>query len=401
MYVRKLLEVICWTLVGLVAGSLAYAATPTITDARFGQNGSTLRFVLESDKPIAPTSVFALESPDRLVIDFPTLEVKTKLNKMDTPDSAMVKGVRSSPFSPTKYRIVLDLKQAVNVSRFTIPPRSGMGHRLVFDLSPAGRGASTIAKVTEDNRPSPKAGDDYVPSSAFDDVKHQKNRVVIIDPGHGGVDPGAIGKYKTREKDVVLRIAQRAKAAIDKMPGYEAHLTRNSDVFVRLSDRVKKAQKHDGDVFLSLHADAHNDRRISGGTVYVLSEKSSDKEAERLARIANEGDLFAGIDLSHEPKEVQNILIDLTQRGTLNESARLARKMVLSMEKAKLNLRSRETKFAGFRVLKAPEIPSVLIEMAYISNPRDERNLKRKDYQEQIATAIADGVKSYFEDSTH
>lgn len=392
MYVRKLTVAVALALTALLGAVPALWAAPLVKEARIGQNGNTLRVVLEADEPLNPLAVFALDNPDRLVLDFPVLEFKTNLNKLSIPDdNPLLVGIRASRYSDTKSRIVLDLKRPVEVSRFAIPPKEGSEYRYVLDLSPASGKAISAVQAQQ----SPK-DEESVPSSVFD-APEPKKTVVIIDPGHGGVDPGAIGKYKTREKDVVLQVAKRLKAQLDKTPGYEAHLTRNSDVFVRLGDRVRKAQNHSGDIFISLHADSHNDRRVSGGSVYVLSEKSSDKEAERLARIANEGDLFAGIDISNEPKEVQNILIDLTQRETLNESARLARQIVLNMEKGDIDLKSRRTKFAGFRVLKAPEIPSILIEMAYISNPRDERNLKDKDYQERLAKSIAKGVQSFVE----
>jgi N-acetylmuramoyl-L-alanine amidase len=397
MFGRKTGWGLVLTVVCLIGAAVAHAQT--IHAARAGLNGNTLRFVLEADQKL-DASVFTLDAPDRVVIDLPPVTTRTDLNKIAVQDTnPILARVRSARFSPTKHRIVLDLKQPVQVNTFTIPPEGNARHRLVFDLTPAGKTKPSVNRLSdaEGKKRGDAIRDDYVPAAVFE-VTPPRRTVVIIDPGHGGVDPGAIGQtFKTREKDIVLQVARRMKALLDRTPGYEAHLTRNSDVFVRLGDRVRKAQNHGGNLFVSLHADAHTDRRISGGSVYVLSERASDREAERLARIANEGDLFAGIDLSNEPKEVQNILIDLTQRETLNESARLARQLVLGMERNNVKLRSRKTKFAGFMVLKAPEIPSVLVEMAYISNADDERNLRNRDYQEKLAQGLVEGIKAFIE----
>jgi N-acetylmuramoyl-L-alanine amidase len=232
------------------------------------------------------------------------------------------------------------------------------------------------------------------PSIITSGKKRRDKIIVVIDPGHGGVDPGAIGKNKTYEKDVVLSISKQVRDIINDTPGYMAYMTRDRDVFIPLAQRVRTAQRKQADLFVSIHADAHANREIRGGSVYVLSETSSDKEAERLARLANEGDMVAGIDLSEEDDQVRDILIDLVQRETMNKSAVFAREMLNEMNRV-VKMRSTEPRFAGFRVLKAPEVPAILIEASYMSNPEDEKMLNNAKAQKRLADSIARGIFNY------
>ena len=221
-------------------------------------------------------------------------------------------------------------------------------------------------------------------------------RVIAIDPGHGGVDPGAIGRSGVLEKDITLRTARILKRRLERSGRYRVVLTRNRDVFIRLRDRIAIARRHDADLFISLHADSIRRAGIRGLSVYTLSEKASDKEAAELADKENKADLIAGIDLSAETPEVTDILIDLAQRETMNDSVRFAAELVQELRRVTKLLR-RTHRFAGFAVLKAPDIPSVLIEMGFLSNRQDERALRQESYRARIADSVAQAVERYFE----
>ena len=221
-------------------------------------------------------------------------------------------------------------------------------------------------------------------------------RVIAIDPGHGGVDPGAIGRSGVLEKDITLRTARILKRRLERSGRYRVVLTRNRDVFIRLRDRIAIARRYDADLFISLHADSIRRAGIRGLSVYTLSEKASDKEAAELADKENKADLIAGIDLSAETPEVTDILIDLAQRETMNESVRFAAVLVQEMRRVTKLLRKTH-RFAGFAVLKAPDIPSVLVEMGFLSNRQDERALRQESYRARIADSVAQAIERYFE----
>ena len=221
-------------------------------------------------------------------------------------------------------------------------------------------------------------------------------RVIVIDPGHGGVDPGAIGRSGVLEKDITLRAARALKRRLERSRRYRVVLTRDRDVFIRLRDRIAVARRHDADLFISLHADSIRRAGVRGLSVYTLSEKASDKEAAELAEKENKADLVAGIDLSTETPEVTDILIDLAQRETMNDSVRFAAELVQELRRVTKLLR-RTHRFAGFAVLKAPDVPSVLIEMGFLSNRQDERALRQAGYRARIADSVALAIDRYFE----
>ncbi len=227
-----------------------------------------------------------------------------------------------------------------------------------------------------------------------DKIKKEK-RIIVIDAGHGGKDSGAVGLKKILEKDITLIVARKLKNKIEKTTNYKAILTRNSDVYLKLRNRVKIARNLNADLFISLHADYHRNKKVSGVSIYTLSEKASDKEAEALARRENKEDLIEGLDLSTESKEVRNILIDLTQRETMNQSSYFVDFLIKEF-KTRTRLLQRTHRFAGFAVLKAPDVPSVLIEMGYLSNKKDSNLLLNNKYHEKIINSIVNGVKNYF-----
>lgn len=360
-------------------------AAPTVSELRLGHNDNESRLVVEISEAATP-KVFTLPNPPRLVIDLPTVRFKTDVKKVKIPTDSLVSSIRASQFNDKVFRIVLDLKEPVSHSHFTIPPTRNQPLRLVFDMKPRNaKAAQAKPTVTADGKARVRVA---APQGRATPI------VVVIDPGHGGVDPGAIGRAKNYEKNIVLQVGRRLRDAINAKPGMKAYLTRDRDVFLRLADRVEKAQRMKGDIFISLHADAHQNRSVSGSSVYVLSEKSSDYEAERLAKLANEGYDVGGITLEREPVEVRNILIDLAQRDTMNHSALLARHVLDGLSNI-TRTRGEKIRFAGFRVLKALQMPSVLIELAYLSNPKEERMLTDSRQQQRMAQAIADGIERY------
>jgi len=248
--------------------------------------------------------------------------------------------------------------------------------------APAGVGKSRLASLRVPRKPD-------VPG-------HVKKRIIVIDPGHGGVDPGAIGVSGIYEKYITLAAARDLKAYLDGTGRFEVHLTRNRDIFIPLRGRIERARDMNADLFISLHADTIRDRQIRGLSLYTLSERASDKEAAALAERENKADLIAGIDLSHESAEVTNILIDLAQRETMNQSAKLAALLVDELDKRVKILRNPH-RFAGFAVLKAPDIPSVLIELGFLSNKSDEKALRSKNHRRNLAQSIAGAVDRYFD----
>lgn len=366
-----------------VLSAQAYAA-PVVEKIRVGQNGTTTRVVLETNQPIK-SNFFVLPSPDRFVVDFGSLTFKPSLSRIDIPEKSILKGMRQGLFKPGVVRMVLDLNGPVEPTVFAIPANGEFGFRFVIDLKPR-KGAVPVIKP---KTPPLETAQDIQPKAK----PKSAPVVVVIDPGHGGVDPGAVanGAY---EKHIVLKIAKYIKAELEDNRDVKVYLTREKDIFVPLAERVNFAQSKQADVFVSIHADAHHDHRAKGGSIYVLSEKSSDREAARLAKAENKGDIMAGVDFSAEAPAVRNILVDLTRRQTKNKSSLLARS-VLDELHGVVRLRREEVLFAGFKVLKSHVVPSTLVETSYLSNPRDAQLLKSTSGQKRIAAAVAKGIEDY------
>lgn len=376
--------------------SPVFSYANVVEKVRLGQHDDMTRVVLESKKQIKPKH-FHLQSPPRFVLDFERTDFKLNVDQVDLPKNGLVAGLREGLFKPKVTRMVVDLKKAAVARVFSIPASKNKGHRLVVDLKAASK--AQIAKQRKQLRKIQRQQQSDEVAEIFEVIdKSDEEVVIVLDPGHGGVDPGAVGKHRTYEKNVVLQIAKKLKRQLERRDKVKVYLTRDKDIFVPLKDRVAIAQRKKADLFISIHADAHRDRRIKGGSIYVLSEKASDKEAARLARHANQGDEVAGLHMKHESRDVQNILIDLTQRETKNKSALLATDILSTMKKD-IEVRRDKVSFAGFRVLKAPEIPSVLVEVTYLSNTGEERRLKHRDHQERIARSIAKGVHNFIDNN--
>jgi N-acetylmuramoyl-L-alanine amidase len=307
--------------------------------------------------------------------------------------------MRYGLFTVGTSRLVLDVKGPVGMQHLELLPASATKPiRLVLDLVPTTdqtfRASLSVGGIASTATAAPALP---LASPTLPPVKPEPagKPVIAIDPGHGGVDPGAIGVSGTAEKTVTLAMARELKAQLEATGRYKVMLTRSSDIFVRLRDRIAIARAAGADLFLSLHADAHSTIGLRGASVYTLSEQASDSEAAALATQENKADLIAGVDLSNETEVVTNILIDLAQRETKNLSVRMAGMLVQELQRGTLLLHNSH-RFAGFAVLKAPDVPSVLIELGYMSSPEDEALLRSTQHRAKLASAIVRAIQGYY-----
>lgn len=375
----------------LCVAAQAASAAPTVFGARIGEHPDKTRFVLDLSEEVA-FKLFVLADPYRLVIDLPTVD--WALGGGVLPGGGLIRSLRFGNFDPTTSRLVLDLDGPAKVKEsFFLPPGGGSEpYRLVIDLVPAS--AEEFAKEAQRTAPAPAAA--AAPLPTLKPEAPPGKRLIVIDPGHGGIDPGAIGTNGTYEKQITLAAARELEAALEATGRYEVVLTRDSDLFVPLRDRVEIGRRAGGELFISLHADSHDRASVRGASVYTLSETASDKEAAELAQRENKSDVIAGLDLSDRyDDDVAAILITLTQRETMNCSATFASLLVPELGKT-IRLLNHTHRSAGFRVLKAPDMPSVLVEMGYLSNPKDEAMLRSKDGRAPLVEGIVETVDRFF-----
>lgn len=367
------------------------AAKPSVTGLRIGNTPESTRFVLDVSGDVK-FSVFTLADPYRVVVDLPDMEWSMARTEADET-KGLIARYRFGLFQPGNARLVLDLRKPAAVKQaFILPPQAGAGYRFVLDLEPVGRDRfMTSVQIPTAAPPKPMTEIEPAPQKRVDG-----KRTVTIDAGHGGVDPGTIAADGTYEKEVTLAAAKELKKQLEKRGRYNVKLTRHRDIFIPLGERVEIGRRERSDLFISLHADAIANRSINGGTIYTLSETASDKEAAALASKENKADIIAGVDLGAGNPEVAEILIDLMQRETMNYSVEFASILIPRMERA-IAMRTNSHRFAGFRVLKAPDVPSVLVEMGYLSNAQDTKFLKSTRGIEQVTSAIADAVDAYFD----
>jgi N-acetylmuramoyl-L-alanine amidase len=397
--------------IGLLAPTQSvFAADLIATDIRIGSHADKTRFVIDISDDVK-FKVFTLSNPDRVVIDLPAMGWRLPgdvARRNDGPGKmGVISGFRYGHFQAGRSRVVLDLANPVKVkAAFVLPPAEGKRYRLVLDLAITSRAQYLASLRPPTKEPASKSG--VAPPSGILPPSRKPERgtasgaakvvarkpVIIIDPGHGGIDPGSTSG-RVFEKHITLAIAKIIQKHLNKLGRYKVRLTRKGDNFIRLRGRIAIARAHKADLFISLHADAIKNRRVRGLSVYTLSEKASDKEAADLAEKENKADLIAGMDLSTESKEVTNILIDLAQRETMNESSRFAAGLVKHMRKVSKTLRNAH-RFAGFAVLKAPDVPSILIEMGFLSNRADEKALLNPRYRNILARSIGNAVDDYF-----
>lgn len=400
---------------------LAGAASklPSILAVRIWPAPDYTRVTLEHDSPLNFTH-FMVEGPDRLVVDIEGVEFNSVLDslaKKVAEDDPYVKLLRAGRFKPGVVRVVMELKTKVTPQVFQLKPVGEYGHRLVFDVYPVNPPDPMLAllegrkdavepfRPDAAKKPDEKLAQKTEPAIEAPEVKTTRksgkqivDRMVTItlDPGHGGEDPGAIGKRGSQEKAVTLAIARRLKERIDSEPNMRAVLTRDSDFFVPLQMRVQKARRIQSDLFVSIHADAWIKPDARGSSVFVLSEKgASSTQARMLAQKENEADLIGGVNIDIKDPFLARTLLDLSQTATINDSLKLGR-FVLGELGGVNTLHKAQVEQAGFAVLKAPDIPSILVETAFISNPDEELRLNDEDYQDKLADAIVRGMRQYF-----
>jgi N-acetylmuramoyl-L-alanine amidase len=323
------------------------------------------------------------------VLDLETDELSTALTELGArvaADDPYVQALRVAHNRPGVIRIVLDLKTDVRPQVFTLPPIAEYGHRLVLDIYPAVEIDPLAALIAQSEK---KAG------QAKAEEKIARLATIVIDAGHGGDDPGALGRHGSREKDVTLSIARRLKALVDAEPNMRALLTRDGDYYLSLQARVDKAEKVRADLFVSIHADAFVRPHARGSSVFALSERRATSEAARwLASKENEADLIGGVSLKGKDTHVKRTIMDLLQTATIDYSLRLGSSVLKRLEQVN-TLHKPHVEQASFAVLKSPEIPSILVETAFISNPQEEKRLNDEAYQEKLAGALLEGIKDY------
>ena len=428
-------------------------AANTITSARIWPAQDYTRIAFEADQPIK-YQLLILQNPDRLVIDMEDVQLTAVLKSLGSKilsSDPYVKQVRAGLFRPNVVRLVVDLKGEVKSNLFALSPAGDYKHRLVLDIHPmqhdlmvmldkknddqtnkqkpsieplpsnSGAADVPVSESDIDNKPIEKKATESKASKKYDDVpgkepvkpkeeaksevkpkdeaknKEDERQITIaIDAGHGGEDPGARGANGSREKEITLTIAKKLKAQIDAEPNMRAMLTRDGDYFVPLGTRVVKARKFKADLFISIHADAFTNPAARGSSVFALSEKGATSASARyLAKKENESDLIGGVSLDDKDPVLAKTLLDLSQAATINDSLKLGKAVLGNIGEIN-DLHAKRVEQAAFAVLKSPDIPSILVETAFISNPEEERRLNDEAYQEQLAASILTGIKKYF-----
>lgn len=392
--------------IALCVSSNAFALD--VKDVRFGVHAENIRMVLDLSD-VTDFRAFTLSSPYRIVIDLP--DFKWNAGQVKRPEQSRISNIRQGKLSPGISRIVFDLDQpAVIHSAFLLPKNAGKENRIVIDYRPSN--VKDFEKAKSNIHGTLQVG----PSPVYADTSTSANNVpippdnnerpvqftgekplVIIDPGHGGQDPGAIGAGKIYEKHIVLALAKQLEKQLLESGKYRVKMTRSSDVFVRLKDRVKFARDHHGDIFISIHADSIHKPDVHGTSIYTLSKKASDAQTARLAEKENQADMMAGVDFVVDDEQVAFILGDFLMNDTMNQSKFLANTLVSQFQNSHLKTLQTPHRYAGFAVLKAPDIPSVLIEAGFVSNHAEAKRLMQKDHQIKVATTIKNGIDAYFD----
>ena len=340
--------------------------------------------------------MFSVKDPERLVLDLEGVELGPALaelhGKVATGDPYIDK-LRVGRNRPGVVRLVIDLKAEVKPQVFTLKPVGEYGHRLVLDIYPL-VAPDPLAALIEADGKLPRA--DRETARIPDKPRVARMATIVIDPGHGGEDPGARGRLGSREKDITLTIAMRLKALIDAEPEMRAVLTRDGDFYVPLQTRVDKARRVKADLFVSVHADAFIRPHARGSSVFALSERRATSEAARwLAKKENEADLVGGVNIDLKDRYLAQTLLDLSQTATIDHSLRLGSAVLGELGQVN-TLHKAQVEQASFAVLKSPDVPSILVETAFISNPEEEKRLNDEAYQDQLARAILGGIKRYF-----
>lgn len=372
---QRLISSFCFLLV--FVSSTGAAQPSQLKNIRVWAAPDNTRVVFDLSGP-AQHEQETLTNPARLVIDLKNMRPPTRLPQPAAGDR-FLRSIRSGQHGAS-LRVVLDLKAHANSRSFLLAPNKRYGHRLVVDLFNADKSTATppLAALT---RPNPTG---------------QRDIVIVLDAGHGGEDPGAIGPNGTYEKTVVLQITQRLAKLINRERGMRAVLTRDADYYLPLRRRINLARDHQADLFVSIHADAFKNPRVRGSSVYVLSRRGASSEHARwLAEQENAADLIGGVSLHDKEEDLVKVLLDLSQNGSLEASINVAERVLGGLKQVN-RLHKPGVESAGFAVLKSPDVPSLLIETAFISNPHEEKKLRSANYQQQLAGAIFAGLKEYF-----
>jgi len=380
---------------GVTTRSLASTSeTPVVaTDMRIGGDEKQTRFVVDLNRKI-DLAAFTLADPYRVVIDLPQTSF-TLPAKAGEQVRGLVKAFRYGLIMQGGSRIVLDTKGPVRLEKvFVLDAAEGQPARIVLDLVATDR-ASFMRNIAMENRPAHSTTGK--PNEAPPKIDSDARPLVVIDPGHGGIDTGTRGSGGELEKDVVLAFAQTLREKLESNGKYRVAMTRSDDTFIPLAERVRFARSRSAGLFISIHADAlpRREGQAEGATVYTLSENASDAEAARLAEAENKADVIAGVDLTTEPDDVANILVDLAQRETKTFSMQFARTVVGELKSA-ARLHKHPLKSAGFKVLLAPDVPSVLVELGYMSTKDDLKQLTSASWRTRTAQGIAQAVDSFF-----
>lgn len=388
---NKLLKLIGFFIVFLFTAQAGFAANVTLQAAQIFQTGLKTHLVFNFNKKVRFV-LFTLNNPDRVVIDFHDASVKTNLRQLSLRNTP-IKDIREAPFNPTTWRVVLDMKTRVKISKATLKS----GRLLEIDLVQAQKTkiASNKPSHTKTTIVSNTAPAQIITANKVLKANLGRNIIVVVDPGHGGKDPGATGPMGIHEKNVVLAMGKDIRRDVDAIPGMTAKMTRYGDYFITLRDRLNIARRDHADFFVAIHADAFIERDAVGASVFALSQRGATSEAARwLAQKENYSEL-GGVDLADKSRVLRSVLIDLSQTATITQSLDVGKMVAHSIAKI-TPMHSQQVEQARFVVLKSPDIPSLLVETGFITNPKEEKLLSSPWYQQKIAAAITAGVKAYF-----
>jgi N-acetylmuramoyl-L-alanine amidase len=362
----------------LTTAQSALADQNKLEGLRMWPSPEQTRLVFDISAPVEH-KIFILERPDRVVIDMKNIDLVTDLGK-HSKKSDLLKRIRSAQRDNDRLRVVLDLNEKVKAKSYLLKPTKEYGHRLVVEIDPKNTKKSASKTVNNLN-------------------KGARDIIIAIDAGHGGEDPGAVGPNRVYEKDVVLDIARQLKVLLEKEKGIRAELIRDGDYFLRLRKRVQKARALKADLMISIHADSFSDRSVDGASIYTLSPRGATSEqARRLAEKENNSDLIGGVSLDDKDDLLASVLLDLSQTATIEVSTDIATRVLKRLKRIG-RIHKKEVGQAAFMVLKSPDVPSILIETAFISNPKEERKLRSRSHQKKLANEIKTGVLAYYKNN--
>ncbi len=425
---RRFLQALFVT--AMILPPLNHARAATVENLRIGVHGDTVRMVLDLDAAL-PYRAFIMQSPDRLAVDLPSFD--WHVGKIARPAGSGVANVRQGALTAGVSRVVVDLDRPAAIkSAFVIKGQNG-GSRLVIDFARAAEpgtqvfgtlkeeapaAASAPPPQAQPSAPSVPAQPIFRPHARADDDDREppvraaarkpprdnapppviagEKPLIVIDPGHGGVDPGSLGVNGLFEKNVTIGMARALKAQLEATGRYRVLMTRDGDTYLRLSERVAFARTHHASLFVSLHADSISRSGVTGASIYTLSDKASDEQTAKLAARENRADMIGGLNMDGQDDQVANILVDLVMRDNMNQSKFFANSVVEKMRGDGINLLENTQRSAGFAVLKAPDIPSVLIELGFMTNARESAMLMSPAYRQKVADALVSGIDSYF-----